>query len=133
MAHNTYPLWGGVSTAVTGRYLAHNGHDRVARAFMAADLFTGRTHLVKPTFVQVGALARVNRTYAGWAVKRLAERCAIEAGHLPLVPPVPQVNGTTLPVSITAAAIADSEVIDFVRYVGVARVIEAACAVEAAQ
>jgi hypothetical protein len=123
------------STAVpvSGRFLAHNHHDRVAHAFMAADLVGGRTHLVRPTVTQAAFLAGVNRAYAHWAIKRQDERAAIESGLIPLVPaPSPKANGGMLPMSITGR-MPDSDLVDFVKSVGVERVLEAAVAVEAAQ
>jgi hypothetical protein len=84
--------------AITGRFLAHNRHDRVGRAFMAADLFTGATRLVKPTVTQAAFLADVNCAYAHWAIKRQAERAAIEAGLIPLVSAAAsKANGTRVP------------------------------------
>ena len=118
--------------ALSGRFLAFNRKSRVVRAFLAADLHSGAKRLVKPTMVQSAFLAGVNRAYAHWAAKRLAERAEIEAGLIPLVPPsVSGANGAMLPASITGY-FADSDVVDFVRSVGVNRVLEAAVAVEAA-
>jgi hypothetical protein len=74
------------SVPVHGRYLAHNQYDRVGRAFLAADLVTGVTHLVEPTVTQAAALAGCSRAYAHAAIKRLDERQAIESGYVPLVP-----------------------------------------------
>jgi hypothetical protein len=119
--------------SLTGRYLAHNQESRVVRAFLAADLHSGAKQLVKPTMVQSAFLAGVNRAYAHWAAKRLAKRAEIEAGLIPLVPPsVLKANGTMLPASITGF-VTDSDVFDFVRSVGINRVLDAAVAVEAAQ
>jgi hypothetical protein len=72
---------------ISGRYLAHSHLDAIERAFMAADLHQGMKQLVLPTMTQAASLARVNVTYAWWAAKRLAERAAIEAHEVPLVPP----------------------------------------------
>jgi hypothetical protein len=122
-----------IAVPISGRFLAHNRHNRVVRAFIAADLHAGTKRLIKPTLVQSALLAGVNRTYAHWADKRQAERAEIEAGLIPLVPaPVigPKVNGNML--SAPLAEIEDSEVINFVRSVGVNRVLEAAVMVEAA-
>jgi hypothetical protein len=118
--------------AFTGRFLAFNRKSPVVRAFYAADLHSGAKQLVKPTMVQSAFLAGVNRAYAHWAANRQAERADIERGLIPLVPSGSKLNGTMLPASITGH-IADSDVIDFVRSVGVNRVLEAAVAVEAAQ
>jgi hypothetical protein len=127
---STYHLHG--PAAITGRYLSHNGESRVVRAFLAADLHSGAKQLVKPTMLQSAFLAGVNRTYAHWATKRQAERFEIEAGLVPLVPPpVSKANGSMLPMSITGMP--DAELIDFVKSIGINRVLNAACAVEAAQ
>jgi hypothetical protein len=123
-----------MATPISGRYLAHNRHDHVAHAFFAGDLVLGNTRLVKPTITQAAFLAGVNRAYVHWAIKRQAERAEIEAGLIPLVSasPVSKLNGNMLPMSITGR-MPDSDLIDFVRSVGVNRVLEAAVVVEAAQ
>ena len=116
--------------AISGSFLARNRHDAVAHAFFACDLFTGAKRLTKPTMLQAAYLARVNVTYAWWAFKRQAERAAIEAGLVPLVPSqLVKANGSTLP---TVTIIDNAEIVNFVRAVGVNRVLEAAVAVEAA-
>jgi hypothetical protein len=133
---DTYQLPGLVAMpapALTGRYLAHTQQSRVCRAFLASELHRGTKRLDKPTMSQCAYLARVSTAYAWAAEKRMAERAVIEAGYVPLVPasPISKANGSALPMSITG--IPDRDLVDFVRSVGVNRVIEAACAVEAAQ
>jgi hypothetical protein len=122
----------GVNSApISGHCLAFNRHDRVGRAFIAADLYRGILRLTEPTKLQSAFLARVNPTYVHWAVKRQAERAEIEAGLIPLVPPqfiAPKAN--TLP---AVTDVDDAAVVNFVRRVGVTRVLEAAVVVEAAQ
>jgi hypothetical protein len=49
---------------ISGRFLAHNHLDPVARAFMATDLFMGVKQLVLPTMTQAALLGRTNVTYA---------------------------------------------------------------------
>jgi hypothetical protein len=126
------------SRIVGGRFLAHCCLTRIERAFLAADLHTGAAQLVTPTIVQSAMLARVNRTYAGWAVKQMPLRTDIISGSLPLVPqrspavPQSESNGHTLP-AIVSAEIDDDTVIAFVRAVGIKRTLDAAVAVEAAQ
>jgi hypothetical protein len=118
--------------ALAGRYLAHTQQPRVRRAFLAAELHRGTKRLDRPTRLQSALLARVSPAYAYWAERRMHERAAIEAGYLPLVPPrLVKANGGALPASITGMP--DSDLIDFVKSVGVNRVLEAAVAVEAAQ
>jgi hypothetical protein len=112
------------STAVTGNHLAYGHKSLTARAFLAADLFTGAKYLTTPTIVQSAYLANVNRTYAWWATKRQAERTAIEAGLIPLVPP--RVKPTPIPID-------DMELVAIARAVGVDRMINAAVMAEAAQ
>jgi hypothetical protein len=119
--------------AISGNFLARNRYDLVAHAFYACDLFTGAKRLVKPTMLQAAHLARVNVTYAWAAHRRQAERAAIEAGKVPLVPPpLMKANGAPL-TPVVDTGIDDATVVSFVRSVGVARVLEAAVAVEAAQ
>jgi hypothetical protein len=130
-----YQLPGSAATPVPtlcGRFLAHNQKSRIIRAFYAADLHRGTKLLTKPTMLQAAFIARVSPAYAWAAEKRMAERFEIEFGYVPLVPPGSKPNGNMLPASITGH-LADSDVIAFVRSVGVNRIIEAAVAVEAAQ
>jgi hypothetical protein len=77
----------------------------------------------------------VNRTYVHWAIKRQAERTQIEAGLVPLVPPPARRILREAPddIPVPAIAIPDVELIDFVRSVGVDRVLNAAVMAEAAQ
>jgi hypothetical protein len=116
--------FGSVNSTVTGRYLAHNSLNRVRKAFLARDLSVGAKQLVEPTVLQAAMLAKVNATYVHWAIKQTANRFEIEAGYLPLVPPR---------VVKSKASTPDSELIDFVRAIGVGRVLDAACVVEAAE
>jgi hypothetical protein len=122
------------STPISGLYLAHNHADPIKRAFIAADLVSGVKYLTAPTRTQAAALTRVNCSYVHWAVKRMAERAEIERGHIPLIPRhgevvVPKTNGATP----TTNGIDDAGLVQFVRSVGIDRVIHAAIAVERAQ
>jgi hypothetical protein len=108
---------------VTGRFLAHNKHDQINRAFMAADLHAGKTQLILPTIVQSAILARVNQTYAHWAFKRLGERADIEAGFIPLVPPKASASESKI-------WTIDEYLADVVRSFGIDRVLDAAAKVE---
>jgi hypothetical protein len=124
-----------MAAPISGRYLAHNRFDRIGRAFIAADLYSGTMRFIKPTVTQAVFLAGVNRAYVHWAIKRQAERAEIEADLIPLVPApalVPKANGSMLLASITGQ-LPDADLIDFVRSVGVNRALEAAVAVETAQ
>jgi hypothetical protein len=121
--------------SVTGRELAHSPKGLIRRAFDAADLYLGAKQFTEPTVVQSALLARVNRTYVHWAIKRQAERTQIEAGLVPLVPPPARRILREAPddIPVPAIAIPDVELIDFVRSVGVDRVLNAAVMAEAAQ
>jgi hypothetical protein len=122
-------------TPISGNYLAHNHASTVVRAFIGADLVSGVRTLVGPNQNQAAGLARVSSVYVHWALKRLADRAEIERGHIPLVPPhgevvVPKTNGAT---PTTTSGIDDAGLVQFVRSVGIDRVIHAAIAVERAQ
>jgi hypothetical protein len=122
------------TTPISGRYLAHTHASPVERAFVAADLYLGTRELVLPTMTQAASLARVNVTYGWWALKRLAERAAIEAGHIPLAPAhcaTSKTNGHALSVPLVSE-IDDAVLVGIARTVGTERMLAAACAVEAA-
>ncbi|MDA9424027.1 hypothetical protein [Bradyrhizobium sp. CCBAU 53380] len=113
---------------IAGSYLSYNRHDAIGRAFLAADLHLGLRTLREPTIVQAAYLARVNRTYAFWAVKRFPNRAEIEAGLLPLVPPAkPKLS------IITSDTVSDLELAEMIRKVGVEHTFEVMMAVEAAE
>jgi hypothetical protein len=119
-----------VNSPVTGHYLAQNRKlSIVQRAYLGADLHNGKCLLAAPTVLQSAMLARVNVTYVHHALKQAANRYDIERGLLPLVPPVnpPPVKHPPVPL------VDDAEILNFVRKVGVPRVLDAAVAVEAAQ
>jgi hypothetical protein len=113
-------------TVISGRRLAHNKYDSVGRAFLAVDINSGAVVPTKFTMTQAARLARVSVTLAWWAKRRQAERAAIEAGLIPLVPP-------RLIVPKNDEMVADFVVLDFVRKVGIQKVLDAAVAIEAAQ
>ncbi|MFZ2081271.1 MAG: hypothetical protein WAV38_32415 [Xanthobacteraceae bacterium] len=118
--------------SLTGRFLAHNRHSRVDRAFFAADLFFGAKRLTMPTLVQAALLAGVNRTYAFWATKPQAQRTRteIEAGLVPLVPAAParnNGNGTVRPL-VPDGGIDDAQLMHIASLVGVDRMLAAAIA-----
>jgi hypothetical protein len=122
-----------VVVPVSGRYLAHNRLNAIERAFLAADLHEGAAELVAPTLKQAAHLARINPTYAWWAAKRLAERAAIEAREIPLVPPrLVKTNGHALSV-VPVREINELTLISIARTVGSDRMLQAACAAEAAE
>jgi hypothetical protein len=49
--------------SLSGRYLAHNRIDLIARAFIAADLVSGAKCLVVPTLKQAAQIGGADRTY----------------------------------------------------------------------
>ena len=116
--------------SLTGRFLAHNRHSRVDRAFFAADLFSGAKRLAMPTLVQAALLAGVNRTYAFWATKPQAQRARaeIEAGLVPLVPAAPaRTNGNgTVPPVVPDGGIDDAQLMHIAHLVGPDRMLAAA-------
>ena len=121
-----------IPTPISGNYLAHNHASTVIRAFIGADLVSGVRCPVGLNQNQAAELARVSPVYVHWALKRGAERADIERGHTPLIPPhgeviAPKTNGAT------ASGIDDAGLVQFVRSVGIDRVIHAAIAVERAQ
>jgi hypothetical protein len=97
------------------------------REFWGADLYRGKKYLVEPTLAQAMLLAGAGSTTGvWWALGRQQYREEILRGLLPLVPP----RATK---SKTPASVSDGDLFNFVRDVGIGRVLEAACAVEAAQ
>jgi hypothetical protein len=135
---NHYHLseYGVNSMPITGQYLDHTQKSRVERAFIAADLFVGAKHIINPTLVQSAYVASVNRTYAWWATKRQAERVEIEAGLIPLVPPshfAPKACSTVNTLPVPQIEIPDRALVEFVRAIGVGRVLDAAVLAEAAE
>jgi hypothetical protein len=110
-------------TPVTGQAISRKRNWQPhEREFWAADLYTGDKRLIKPTLQQVARLTGAgSASSVWWAVQREAARDEIMCGLLPLVPPR------------VKAPISDPEIIDFVRSVGIERVLDAAVAVEAAQ
>ena len=126
-----HPKGNGVnSTSLSGRFLAHNHAGPIPRAFFAADLISGVKYFTAPTLIQAAALARVNRTYVQWALKRQAERAEIEAGRIPLIlspgeSVIPKMDGTA------PSGIDDAELVQLMRCVGTERVLAAAIQAEA--
>jgi hypothetical protein len=147
--HLPEPAVNSTASPLGGRYLAHNQLSLVKKAFFGADLATGRRPLVAPTVLQSAMLARVNPTYVRYAIKRLGERTAIEAGLIPLVPPHSEIpvppangnghapplsngNGTTGHTVPTTLGVEDSSLFDLIAAIGVDRVINCAVEVERA-
>ena len=112
------------SASIPGSYLAYNQLSLIERAFLAADLHLGAKRPTALTQQQSATLARVNRTYVHWAVKRQAERAEIERGLIPLVPAAPvRTNGTGI----------DQALFNIITTVGVEKALTIAAAVEQAQ
>jgi hypothetical protein len=115
------------SASIPGSYLAYNQLSLIKRAFLAADLHLGAKHPTALTQLQSAMLARVNRTYVHWAVKRQAERAEIERGLFPLVPAAPvRANGN-------GTAHIDQALFNIIATVGVEKALTIAAAVEQAQ
>lgn len=138
MGSTYYPSqYGSVnSIPLRGKYLSRTPRTPRECDFLASDLYRGVFHLVEPSLVQAAFIAGSHSvTAVWWAVRREEHRGEILNGELPLMPArlvAPKTNGTALVVP-KAVEIDDSTVIDFVRTVGITRVLEAAVAVEAAQ
>jgi hypothetical protein len=116
---------------ITGRFLAHNRLSLVCKAFVGADLKKGLLRTTELTTEQSSMLARVNRTYVEWAIKRYAERFEIEAGFVPLVPVAPaRSNGGNgaMPPVVPDADIDDARLVHIAKLVGVDRLLTAAIA-----
>lgn len=117
---------------ISGRGLSHRHLDARQKACWAVEVRTKRAS-IELSLKQLAAILDVSVTYIAAAEKLSAEmRAAIIAGHdktsfAPLLNPPP------LALPAPKPTVSDPEVIDFVRSVGIARVIEAACAVEAAE
>jgi hypothetical protein len=95
------------------------------REFVAADLYRGTKRLIQPTLAQAAMLTGAGSTTSvWWATQREAVRDEIMLGLLPVVPPREMKP---------KAPISDDWLFDIVREAGIGRVLEAACAVEAAQ
>jgi hypothetical protein len=87
--------------------------------------------LTHPTLSQAALLARVNESYASWANTRLAERAAIESGLIPLVPGAGGRKAVDLPTLRTIPD--DCALIEWIRSIGVERLLDLASAAEAAE
>jgi hypothetical protein len=115
---------------ISGDYLSFNKKDAVGKAFLGAELYLGTRIFRDPTIVQAAYLARTNRTYCFWAVRRMEQRAEIEAGLLPLVP---YVTAKPVPFITTGDMISDVELADMIRKAGIARTIDIAAQIEAAE
>jgi hypothetical protein len=117
------------SLPLRGRYLSRGLKGKHEAAFVAADLYAGRKHLIEPSLAVAAAITGASPTEVWWALRRQMERAAILSGQMPLVPSrphkAPAVNGN--------GSVSDAELLQIVRSVGVARVLDAAVAIEAAQ
>jgi hypothetical protein len=125
-----YAVNGAAPTPISGQLLAHNSWDLIHRAFIGADLKLGARIPENLTVVQCALLARTNRTYVQWALKRPEQRAAIEAGLLPLVPPV---TAKPVPFIKTDDVIPDAVIADVIRKAGITRTIDIAAQIEAAE
>jgi hypothetical protein len=115
---------------ITGRFLAHNRLDQIDRDFLGADLHAGKLLLIEPTLGQCSMLVRANRIAVSWAFKRLGERAEIQAGYIPLVPPKITEQDRRQNAQAFIDAIPEADLINFVRSVGVGRILDAAVKAE---
>lgn len=114
-----------MSIYVTGQYLARNKLPAHARAFLGADLRTGRIQLVDPTMGQVVALCRVSVPYIQLALKATnKQRCDVLDGIAPLAL-VQQQRHLALPVPATVPDPTDEDLVELVRMVGPERAFQA--------
>jgi hypothetical protein len=67
--------------------LAHGDLSKAEKAFLCADLFTGRCVLADHTVAGLARYVGISQVYVHWALKQQANRDAIICGWLPLVPP----------------------------------------------
>ena len=103
-------------STLTGQFLARNRSTLAIRAFMAADLRSGRKVLAEPTRAQAGALARCSATAVYWAEQRQNQRLLIETGLVPLVPPAPvhRANGTAIVPALAGGIDSGARLSDFI-------------------
>jgi hypothetical protein len=111
-------------TPLRGRYLRRSLNSKLKAAFVGADLYRGDTQLVEPSLMQAAFITGSEVSAVWWALQRGEFRSEICLGLMPLAPSR---------ASKAKAPISDPEVINFVRTVGIGRVLDAAVAVEAAQ
>jgi hypothetical protein len=119
-------------TPICGTYLCHNHLDIAGRARLAVGLHYGAKQLVFPTMVQAAWLARVSTASAWLEHRRRIERAAPSKTSVAVATEASP-SATNGQPPATQAPINNDAVIEFVRTVGVSRVLEAAVAVEAAQ
>jgi transposase-like protein len=84
---NALPLPTTAPRPISAMQLAHGHYSKAERAFIAADLFTGRRTLADHTVAGLARYVGINPGLIHWALQRQGERELIEQGLLPLVPP----------------------------------------------
>ena len=112
-----------------GRYLCRSLDSKAKAAFVGADLYRGTSRLIEPSLAQAAFITGSDVTAVWWALRREEYRSEICRRLMPLMPARPKKNGKALSVPM----VDDAEIINFVRNVGIGRVLDAACAVEAAE
>jgi hypothetical protein len=113
--------------------LSRSLKDRSQAAFAGADLYTGRKQLVEPSLAQAAVITGSDVSSVWWALQRERFRDDILGGWMPLVPPRKKEKKPPPLAPIVYGNVDDAAVIDFARNIGIARVLDAAVAVEAAQ
>jgi hypothetical protein len=123
------------SMPVTGQALSRKRDWRLhERSFWAADLYGGDKRLINPTLAQAAMLTGAGSTSSvWWAIRRESVREEIMRGLLPMVPPRGYREIRQLRLKARAGEVSDVELFDLVREVGIARMLDVAVAVEAAQ
>jgi hypothetical protein len=104
-----------MSTLITGRFLAHNRLDQNDRNIIGLNLRIGKLQLTEPTIIQSAMLARADRAAVSFGFKRLL------AGRAELAEQEELQNVQAF----------EAELINFIRSVGIGRVIDAAVKAEA--
>jgi hypothetical protein len=130
------------SIPIRGRYLNRPERTKRECAFLGADLYCGRLHVVDLSLEQAAFLSLSTPSAVWWAAQRQEHREAILRGELPLVPapsrtptlPVLNGNGHAPPIlnGNGHAVTEDIELFDVIKRAGVDRTINAAIAVERA-
>lgn len=107
-----------------GRYLQRTLKERDA-PFTGADLYRGSKILVEPSLAQAAFIVGCDVNAVWRALQRLNFRKEVIDGTMPLAVPPPAKPKSLPPVPVVYD---DAQVLNFVRAVGIQRVLDAACA-----
>jgi hypothetical protein len=117
-----------VTLPIRGRYLSRWVRTDREAAFLGSDFWTGIYRLEEPSLEQSAFLAGSTVSNVWWATEREEYRKEILSYRMPLVPVRIKKPKVLVPVVYD-----DAEVLNYVRTVGVSRVLDAAVAVERSQ